>query len=136
MNYVEVNGEQLPVKFGYKVVRKAMAKFGLKKWSDWVQIPSVAGIEDIPIILLGALQTGAKSLGEVCSYTNEDIENILDTHPYLVTQIWEIFIDDMTPDDKKQTVKNAIEEAAGSAVKEEIEKNRIGTVLNESLTGN
>lgn len=131
MNYIEVNGDQLPVKFGYKVVRKAMAKHNLKKWNDWVQIPSLANFEDVPAMLLGALQSGAKTQGDECALTLEQVEDILDSHPHLVTQMWEIFIDDMTPADKKQTVKAAIDEATEAAVKEEVEKNKIGTASKE-----
>jgi hypothetical protein len=131
MNYIEVNGEQLPVKFGYKVVRKAMSKHKLKKWNDWVQIPTLTEFDDVPDILLGALQSGAKTAGEDCTLTRDDVEDILDSHPHLVTQMWEIFIDDMTPADKKETVKAAIDEATEKAVAEEVEKNRVGIVSNE-----
>lgn len=131
MNYIEVNGDQLPIKFGYKVVRKAMAKHKLKKWNDWVQIPTLTEFDDVPDILLGALQSGAKTAGEDCTLTRDDVEDILDSHPHLVTQMWEIFIDDMTPADKKETVKAAIDEATEKAVAEEVEKNRVGIVSNE-----
>lgn len=131
MNYIEVSGEQLPIKFGYKVVRKVMAKYKLKKWNDWVQIPSLTEFDDIPSILHGALECGAKTTGDDFNMSPDQVEDLLDVNPHLVTQLWEIFIDDMTPADKKESVTAAIDEATDQAIKQEIEKNRVGIASNE-----
>lgn len=136
MNYIDVGSDSLPIKFGFRVVRKSMAKLKLKKWNDWVQIPSLAEFDDIPAMMHGALECGAKTAGDQFDMTLEQVEDLLDENPHLVTQMWEIFIDDMTPADKKEQVKSAIDEATDEAVKAEVEKNRIGTTLSESPTGN
>ena len=131
MNYIETDGATLPIKFGYKVVRKSMAKLKLKKWNDWVQIPTLTEFDDIPMLMHGALECGAKTAGDAFDMTQEQVEDLLDQNPHLVTQMWEIFIDDMTPADKKEAVKSAIDEATDEAIKTEVEKNRIGTPSNE-----
>lgn len=118
MNYVEVNGEQIPLKFGFSVIKKYMAHFKLKKWADWTQIPTLAEFGDLPGILHGAFALGAKSQGDDFTLTVEDVEGILDTHPHLMTQMWEVFIDDLTPAAQKEAVQKAMETAQNGAAVE------------------
>lgn len=120
MNYVEINGEQLPIKFGYKLVRKYMAKFKLKKWTDWTQLPNLVEIDHMPDVLHLALECGAKTAGDEFKMSAEETETMLDFNPHLITELWDIFIDDMTPASKKEAVKEAMTEA------EEEAKNLVG----------
>ena len=112
MEFIELGGDTRPIKFGFKVVKKFLAKYKYKKWSDFPVLASVLEVEDLPAFVHGALSNGAKGSGEEFKHTVQDVEEWLDDNPKpLLENIWVIYMYDLAPANKRKEIDKALSDS-------------------------
>lgn len=97
MQYIEIDGQTYPIKYGFSVIRRFMAKYKLKKLMDLAQLPALLEMDDLPAFVHAGLETGARVDGNKTPFTVAEVEELLDIHLWLSSKAFEAFAQDIQP---------------------------------------
>ena len=91
MEFVEVNSVEYPMKYGHISLKKYMYKYGLKKLIELDQLLGKITIEDMPGFVKAGFDTGAKILGDEPPFSQDQINDLLESHLWLEAAAMEAF---------------------------------------------
>lgn len=91
MNFVQIEEASYPIHYGHSVLKKMMAKYGLKKFIELGKLVEMLEINDMPKFIKDGFDTGAKVLGNESPFTLVEVEEILEKNVWLESEALEVF---------------------------------------------
>lgn len=91
MTFIEINGVSKPIHYGHSVLKKYMAKYGLKKFIELGRLIEMLAIDDMPKFIKDGFDTAAKIAGGNSPYSIDEVEALLEENVWLESEAIEAF---------------------------------------------
>lgn len=91
MQFIEINGESIPMHYGILTLKSYMSKYKLKRIMDIGQLGEKLTIDDMPGFVKAGFDTAAKIAKDEPPFTLDEVEMLLEEHLWLATAAMEVF---------------------------------------------
>lgn len=91
MQYISIDGNQYPFKFGFSGMKKLMARYKLRSIAQLATLQDVLPVDDVPLFVKMGFDTGALIASEAQPFSLEEVETLLDRHLWLIPTAFQVF---------------------------------------------